>query len=300
MNIHCPNPNCPNHLKTESIVKDGSFRRASDSRTVQRYRCKICSKRFSRASFTLEKYQKKRRINSQVRALLASGMSLRRCAIILGVNVKTIERRVPYLGAKARIKNQRFLNKRGRNKVTHLQFDDLITKENSKLKPLSISIAVDGDNRTILSAKVSQIPSFGHLTEAARKKYGKRKCHHKEGLKKMFDEIRPFVHQEAQIRSDEHQKYPEFVTRYFPNADYHRFRSERGCVAGQGELKKVKFDPLFTINHTCAMFRANINRLIRKTWCTTKDPARLQDHVDLFIQFYNQVILGADVSLAPI
>ena len=62
-------------------------------------------------------------------------------------------------------------------------------------------------------------------------------------------------------------------------------------MAGQGELKKVAFDPLFLINHTCATLRANINRLIRKTWCTTKDPQRLKDHLDVFIYFYNEELL---------
>ncbi|HXH76731.1 MAG TPA: hypothetical protein VNJ08_17305, partial [Bacteriovoracaceae bacterium] len=59
----------------------------------------------------------------------------------------------------------------------------------------------------------------------------------------------------------------------------------------QGELKKVRFDPLFMVNHTCALLRANVNRLIRKTWCTTKDPARLKDHLDVFVYYYNEILL---------
>jgi hypothetical protein len=80
---------------------------------------------------------------------------------------------------------------------------------------------------------------------------------------------------------------------------YYRYRYEilgcslrlKGSVVGQGQLKKVNFDPLFVVNHTCAMMRANINRLIRKTWCTTKDPLKLKDHLDVFIYFYNQSLL---------
>ncbi len=289
MNYNCPNSNC--QKSPFNIVKDGHYRRKSDSRHIQRFKCKTCQKKFSKATFTLERYQKKRRINHQVGKLLSSGMSLRRCALVLGVNPKTIERRLPYLAAKARARHVRQLKLLERKKIVHLQFDDLITKENSKLKPLSISIAVDADSRLILAGKVSQIPAFGHLAQVAKKKYGRRECHHRIGLEALFKEIRPVVHPNSIIKSDEHKKYPEFVQRYFPKAEYVRHKSERGCVAGQGELKKVKYDPLFAINHTCAMFRANINRLIRKTWCTTKDPQKLQDHVDLFIDFYNRVII---------
>ena len=39
------------------------------------------------------------------------------------------------------------------------------------------------------------------------------------------------------------------------------------------------------------MMRANINRLFRKTWCTTKKPERLIDHIELYVQYHNEVLL---------
>ena len=267
---------------------------------IQRFRCKFCRTRFSAATGTLEFGQKKRRVNAPLSRLLGSGVSLRRAAILLKVNRKTVERKLRYLGKKARRDNKKFKKKVANLKALSTQFDDLITKENSKLKPLSISLAVDAERRFILGAEVSQIPSFGHLSKRAKKKYGPRKCYHKAGLERLFKSIENLVDENAIIRSDEHQKYPAFVRRYFPHAHYEVFKSERACVAGQGELKKVKRDPLFTVNHTCAMLRANINRLIRKTWCTTKDRNRLKDHVDLFISFYNQKLLKLNnISLTP-
>ena len=59
-------------------------------------------------------------------------------------------------------------------------------------------------------------------------------------------------------------------------------------IAGLGELKKNGRDPLFAINHTCAMLRANINRLFRRTWCTSKSLQHTQDHIDIFIDYYNE------------
>jgi len=169
--------------------------------------------------------------------------------------------------------------------------DDLITKENSKLKPLSVSVVVDEDRRTILALEVSQIPAFGHLADLAVKKYGRRKNLHPEGLRRIFETLKPTLSPEVIFKTDEHQRYPEFIQEYFPRARHLTFKSERGCIAGQGELKKVGFDPLFAVNHTCALLRANVNRLIRKTWCTTKDPARLKDHLEIFMSFYNARLL---------
>ena len=215
---------------------------------------------------------------------------MRRSAILLGVNRKTIERKLPFLAKRCRRKNELYVESL-RGRIHNIQLDDLITKENSKLKPLSVSVVVDEDRRTILALEVSKIPAFGHLASLAVKKYGKRKDEHFDGLKRVFENIAPRVSKEVVIKSDEHERYPGFVSAYLPMAKHVTFKSERGCIAGQGELKKVHFDPLFIVNHTCAVLRANVNRLIRKTWCTTKDPDRLKDHLDVFMYFYNHHLL---------
>jgi transposase-like protein len=293
-----PKSSC--YIDQKSVIKDGSFKRSCDSKTIQRFRCKNCGKRFSGATLKLEIYQKKRRINPQLFKLLSSGVSMRRSAQIFGVHRITIKRKLKYLALKSRLNQEALLKKLELSKVTNMQFDDLITKENSKLKPLSVTLAVDANRRFILGAEVSQIPAFGHLSEMAKIKYGPRKCHHKKGINKLFKKIVNTIATTAIVGSDEHRNYREFIKHYFPRADYYQFKSERSSIAGQGELKKVKFDPLFAINHTCAMLRANVNRLIRKTWCTTKDPARLKDHLDIFIDYFNSEIAYKNRELTPI
>ena len=294
MNKNCPNPSCafPNF-----IIRDGTFRRKEDSKVIQRCRCKNCGTGFSNAIFSVFYRQNKRRVNYPLLKLLASGMSMRRAAIFLGVNRKTVERKLPILGMRCRDLNQRSLQKL-KGRIHNIQIDDLITKENSKLKPLSVTIAVDESRRTILAVEVSQIPAFGLLSRLAIKKYGQRKDEHFEGLTRLFQRISPVVSPEVLVKSDEHQRYPGFISAYLPKAKHLTFKSERGCIAGQGELKKVHFDPLFIVNHSCALLRANVNRLIRRTWCTTKDPIRLKDHLDIFVYFYNEILLSK--TLTPI
>ncbi|WP_408099084.1 hypothetical protein ACJVC5_09225 [Peredibacter sp. HCB2-198] len=287
MNRICPNPSC---AFPHFVIRDGHFRRKDDSKVIQRFRCKNCGTRFSNATFSEAYRQKKRRVNFPLLKLLASGNSLRRSALLLGIHRTTVERKLSFLGKKCRRLNQESLLKL-KGRIHNIQIDDLITKENSKLKPLSVSICVDENRRRILAVEVSQIPAFGHLSRFALKKYGQRKDEHFEGLTRLFQGIAPIVSSEVLVKSDEHQRYPGFVSAYLPKAKHLTFKSERGCVAGQGELKKVQFDPLFIVNHTCALLRANVNRLIRKTWCTTKDPKCLKDHLDVFVYFYNEVLL---------
>ncbi|MFK7856606.1 MAG: hypothetical protein AB8B79_20995, partial [Granulosicoccus sp.] len=46
-------------------------------------------------------------------------------------------------------------------------------------------------------------------------------------------------------------------------------------------IQRLKY--LFSVNHSFANIRAKVNRLNRRTWCTTKLPERLADHIDIYI-----------------
>lgn len=291
MKLSCPNYTCEFYQKLDFIVKDGNYLRKEDSRKISRFKCKACLRRFSSTTSTLEWKQKKRRVNHILLKLLASGVSMRRAGIILKIHKTTVHRKFVYLAKKSRLKNEEFLQKLKFDRVQQMQFDDLVTTEHTKLKPLSISIAVDKKRRFILGAEVSTIPSFGHLAKLSRKKYGKRLSTHKEKLYKLFIGLVDVVDINALIESDEHHQYPGVVKQFFPNSDFRQYKGSRGCVVGQGELKKLYYDPLFKINHTCAMLRANVNRLFRRTWCTTKVSDMLKNHLDIYIYFHNQILL---------
>lgn len=211
------------------------------------------------------------------------------------VNRKTVERKLAFLGKKYSRLNRRYCERR-RGTIREVQLDDLITKENSKLKPLAVTMMVESGTRRILGLEVARIPAFGHLAKLAVKKYGKRVDEHPASLERMFKELAPFIHAQAVIKSDEHQRYGAVIRKHLPLAKHLTYKSERATVAGQGELKKGGFDPIFTVNHSCAMMRANVSRLIRKTWNTTKRVDRLKDHLEIFVWFYNQKLLPPELT----
>ena len=292
MKRHCPKNTC----KSDQIIKNGFFFRSNDSRKIQRFKCKVCGVKFSSSTGTLEFGQKKRRVNFLLLKLFCAKVTQRRAARIAGVNKITVARKFDYWTKKAALKNKRFKKKLMKEKVDHLQFDDLITKEKTKLKPLSVTVAVDAKRRFILEANVSQIAAFGHLSKISVKKYGRRKSTHVDALNKTFDSLKEIVSPHALIESDEHKNYQPVIRKYFPNSEYIQYKSEKSCVAGQGELKQVAHDPIFAIDHTLAMLRDGISTLVRRTWCTTQDPKRLKGHLEMFIYYYNRFYLG---GLAP-
>ena len=155
---------------------------------------------------------------------------------------------------------------------------------------LSVAVAVSAKNRKILGVCVSSMPATGHIAAISRKKYGKRPDHRRKGLRSLFNTIQPLLTHSPRIQSDEHPYYKPLIHHFFPRSYYSQTKGNVAAVTGQGELKKRKRDPLFYINHTLAMLRANINRLIRKTWCTTKRPDRLADHLAIYMSYHNGLL----------
>lgn len=308
----CPYSDCESHLKgpnrspktgrsvrnpdsvLRSFQRQGRYFRKDDGRWIPRYRCRCCQRTFSTSRWTPPFGQKKRTINSQVLELLCSGVSQRRVARLLRINPKTAVRKFLFLSSLAQAERRRLLLfwAESPEKLEAIQFDEMESFERSKCLPLSIPLAVDPKSRKILGFRVASMPAKGPLAEISRKKYGPRADERAARAEELLREIQPLIAAQAKITTDQNPRYPDWLKASFPKARHRTVKGKRGCVVGQGELKKVVFDPLFALNHTAAMIRANVNRLFRRTWCTTKRPDRLAAHLELYVQYHNQLLVG--------
>lgn len=283
------NQQCPRCAAPKSkMVCDGFYHRADDSKSIQRFKCKQCGKKCSAATFKSTYRQKKRRINSTVRLGFGSNMCPRDIAQMVGVNIKTIASRLIWQAAISREKNKLYLEayKHECPPITCVQFDDLVTFEHTKCKPLTVPCAVIDGTRVPIAFACASIPAFGHLAAVSRKKYGKREDQSRRQRRCVFEALVKLLPSDVHFKTDGHKHYEQLIKEYFPNATHTVVKSAKGSVVGQGELKKTRFDELFSINHTFATMRAKVNRLNRRTWCTTKKPERLCDHIDIFIDVF--------------
>ncbi len=283
MKIKCPK--CSS--SEQNISKNGFFRRKSDSKTIQKFICKLCGKQFSRATFSICYQQNKRRLNYIIRVSLCSSMSMRRIALIHNISRTTVKRKLEFLAAQAEAKQDKWLEGKS---FKNIEFDDLETFEHTKCKPVSLTMAVESKTRKILGFKLSEMGPRGLLTNAANKKYGRRKNESYKNRRELFECLQKHIEEEAVFKSDMHPQYASLVKSYFPKASHQHYKGERSRLSGFGELKAVSFDPLFSINHSFAMLRANMNRLARKTWCTTKKMKFLEMHLKIYVDFHNQVL----------
>lgn len=291
--LSVPDPDLASDIRTPNsghVVRFGSFYRRSDSRWIRRFRCRVCSRTFSFATLSPEFGQINRRINSKVLRLLCSTTSQRDVARVLGVDRKTVIRRFVFLSFQARVAMAREIRKHEAHAQERIYFDEMESFEHSKCKPLSIPIAVSAKGNKILSLGVARMPAKGLLAAVSRKRYGRRIDERPEVLHEFMQRLKPYVTPQTEFISDQSPHYPPVVRRFFRENTHTQFKGRKGCVTGQGELKRGGFDPLFELNHTCAMLRAHISRLLRRSWVTTKRPDRLLAHLWLYAHYHNTVL----------
>ena len=267
---------------------NGTYRRKSDRKLRPRFRCLSCHKTDSGAKRSLCFRQKLRHLNAEIWRRYCSSDPQRRIARDLKISRTTVVRKIRWLSRIKSVEHQKFLKqKKG---ASEIYLDDLKTYIHTHCKPVSVSVAVTED-RKILGFEVSKtVPNSLRLIEIARKKYGPPKDETAQGFKKLLERISPHVTKKLQVITDEHPLYPGLITKTFPKAKIIRHKSKRAAVAGQGELKEKGHDPLFPINHTFAMIRAHVSRLVRSTWCTSKTIEGLQDHLTLYMHYHNSIL----------
>ena len=278
------NPNCPNCGATGS-VKYGRYHRHEDAQTIQRYRCVDCGTCHSSATHTDTYRQKRRRLNSAIEMDIVSSTSQRRIALKHKCDRKTVAKKIQFLAARARKRSAEWLA--NQPAFESVQFDELITFEHSRLKPLSVAVMCCTRSRSIVAYGVAPIPATGKTAERSVEKYGKRADRSGAMRKRVLKEIAPKLSDSVVITTDEHKRYSAEIKHACPGATHIQHPSVRGSLTGQGELKRTGYDPLFNINHTLAMMRDNIKRLTRKTWCTTKRADALDDVIAIYMHFHN-------------
>lgn len=279
----CINSNCSSHAKQNfSFHKVGSFYIKRLKQRVTRFRCSDCGRVCSSRSFKLDYRHKKMDLNYKLAQLLVEGNSIRGCSRILGLTYKSTY--LKFLWLKKVVTHKKSLIQ---YRDEEIQFDELETIHHTKCKPLSIAVVTGKEY--LLNLKVAEMPAKGKLAQISLAKYGPRKDQRAETIEGALKEVKEkLVKAEGiKIKSDAHPAYKKIVEQVFLCVDYKQ-HSRRGNIE-KLRLKvhesshKKRFDPLFDVNHACALLRSQIKRLVRRSWCTTKKVENLQIHLDLFI-----------------
>ncbi len=271
---------CP-YCSSRDLQRRGFYKVKILNTWKRRYFCKSCLRSSSSQTLAPTFRQKRPHLNDKILILLTNGLPQRAIARVLKCNKNTVDQKVKWLGI------QDDLKPKYRTNVKTLFIDEMESIESTKLRPLTIPLAVT-DEYQILSATVGRIPAKGHLSRYSIKKYGRRKNERFETLERLFLDIKAKLTEDPHIiKTDGSKIYRRLIRRHFPSSLHETFISRERIkkikeLLFQNEQKKV-FDPLFPLNQRCAKLRADIKRLTRRSWCTTKKPANLELILKLYI-----------------
>jgi transposase-like protein len=300
----CPIPLCPSRTfgPPFRFKRRGYYLRKCDGRNVQRYQCLTCQRAFSQQTFRTDYRWHLPGLHFRVFEGLVSKTSLRQMARILGVRRTTVERRFVRLGLQAKTFHMAMLersSKRGGiNGIFQLDEQETFEKDR-RLRPITLSVLIERSSYFVVHGKAAPLASRGNLSNFKKqqracleKNEGRRKSGSKEAVLSCFCALRQ-AHRNGvgiDLQTDKKSSY----NRLFKKAVGDQFASHQTVSSraprGYGSL-------LFPINHTLAMMRDGISRLVRRSWCASKLRSKLELHFWVWA-VYRNYIRGITVKTA--
>jgi hypothetical protein len=173
----------------------------------------------------------------------------------------------------------------------HFQLDELETFETDRrLKPLTVPLLVHMPSRCILHAAVGTLPPRKPLPIAKQRQLAKieaeekpRSSESRVKVRECFEALKRISPEEGpvQVSTDEKPTYRTILKRLFGARLVHRYTNSKE--------PRTFLNPLFLVNHTFAMLRDGLGRLVRRNWGATKERKWLEWHLWLYIGWRNYV-----------
>jgi transposase-like protein len=288
----CPRPACRFFPPTADFryQRCGSFRRRCDGRVVQRFRCLACQHTFSVQTFRLDYRQHRPGLNQAIFEALVSKVSHRQTARILCTKRATVERRLRLFGAHALELHQLLLaDKHLRGSFSLDEAESFETDR--RLKPLTLPVLIERSSRFILHLSVAPLaartPLSGRLEQRRQELVaveGRRKSGSREAVKGCLEVLRERTQPTERLRvvTDRKASYPALLKEVFGERELVHTRTS-------SKERRDEKNPLFAINHTLAMLRDGVSRLVRRTWAHAKLGARLALHLWIYAAWRNLV-----------
>ncbi len=216
---HCPNENCKHHLPLHSgfrYKEDGSYRRKTDNRRVQRYLCLSCKQSFSTQTFSVTYWMKNPKLIQDVFMKTVGGMANRQIARDLKINPGTVD------NVLSRIARHCFLyhttQMQHARPPSEIVVDGFVTFELSQYFPFHHHNAVEKHTDFFIYFTDSEVRRSGTMTET--QKIRRRELEDKHGRPDPQAVRKDMTHLlqvtltgqvSAVVHSDAHQSYPPAI-----------------------------------------------------------------------------------------
>ncbi|MBD3236407.1 MAG: hypothetical protein GF330_06875, partial [Candidatus Eisenbacteria bacterium] len=212
----CPNPACPFHTRPRAwkAQRDGFFLRPSDQRSIQRFRCPHCQRRFSSQTFSTTYWLRHRSLLPTITQMASEGPALRQIGRILGLSYKTVARHLARAGRHCLLFHQALRHEHPIHEP--LVADGFETFELSQFFPFHVNLAVGAGSWALYHFTDSPLRRKGRMTE--RQKLRRAELERlwgrpdpravERGMMALLDPLLPAVATPTlRLRTDEHPAY---------------------------------------------------------------------------------------------
>ncbi len=217
---------------------------------------------------------------------------MRQAARILNCSRDTVNRLHRKMGRVCRDYHQVFLEKNFGKIDGIFQLDELETFETHRLaRPVTVPVLIERKSYFVLHTEAAPMGPRGRLNPAAQKRkeidealYGKRRSGSRDAVKHAFELLRKVLPQESylNIQTDRKSTYRSLLRLIFND-------SLGSHVRESSRRRRDYSNVLFPINHTLAMMRDGISRLVRRSWGASKLRERLEEHMAIWMVYRNYV-----------
>jgi hypothetical protein len=290
----CPHTDCSAHRSHPfRFTHWGTYARHCDGREVQRFRCLECSRTFSSQSFRLDRGLQRPRLHLDLWAHFISKVTQRQSARMLGCSRKSVAHRLELLGDHCREYHVRHIARLAAGAGLEGKFllDELETYEHSRrLQPVTVPVLIQRSSYFLVDLAAAPLPCRGQLNARDREKkaareqlLGKRRSGSRQAVEGCLKTLSTLVRSKRSLvlQTDCKHQYVESIRRVLGPKTVHLRTSSKD--------KRDYANPLFPINHTLAMLRDGLSRLVRRTWAASKLRARLEQHLWIWVCWRNYV-----------
>ena len=295
----CANPRCPHHLHTpqnpyRDYLRWGSYRSRVNGE-VPRYRCRVCGKTFSRQTFRVDYWVKRRIGYAGVMERLASCSSVRAMGRVYGVAGQTIQNRI---GRGAR-QVLAFESRQGvlRHPEEDVVADGFESYCGSQYFPNNIQLLVGSRSQFVYEVEYAGLRRKGRMTErqkARRAELEQRYLPERGELGTTFVRL---LETGLSILSDGGMAGLTLWTD--EKLEYRR--ALRGCELGAaledaGRLvhrripsrrARTVHNPLFPVNYLDRELRKDLHEHVRESTCFGRNVNAQMERLVLYLYYHN-------------
>ena len=288
----CPNKECSEHRHTGKPdytwwAREGAFLSKCAGR-IPRFRCKVCGRHFSEATFSVDYYSKKHVDLRRMKDLLTNGSGIRATARQLHVSPTTITRRIMILCRQCLAAHGALTDEAVPNE--ELVADGFQSFWVSQFHPNNFNLLVGADSQYLYAMTQATLRRAGRMTPHQKRRRARIEAADPPEPGALTDSFQNLLNEGEQLwdrmkadervlRTDEHQTYTRCLSRCTVEGIRH--------IRVSSKAPRSVTNPLFAVNYLDREIRKDLAEHHRESVCFARNAALSTARMWIYLVLHN-------------